>query len=470
MKKLALHWKIIIGMVLGIVWAIISAKFGLSKFTINWVAPFGTIFINLLKLIAIPLVLFSVMSGIIGIGNPKHLGKMGLNTIGMYLLSTVFAVSLGLTLVNIFNPGKILDNTSRLENRIQYELWAKTNAIEVKDKQCYICDSNNSALVSKMQKKMDVEVLPEEVSEKLNTANQTIKSGPLQALVDVVPPNVFKALNDATMLPIIFFAIFFGLATLFIPAKQSKIVSDFVNAFNEVFLKMIDFIMLASPFFVFALMAGIIAKMAGDDLNKMYEIFKGLSFYFVTVLLGLLLMIFVIYPLILKLMSKGFKYFDFFKNIAPAQMLAFSTSSSAATLPITLDVAEENLKIDNKTSSFVLPIGATLNMDGTSMYQAIAAIFLAQIHLIDLSLGQQITIVLTATLASIGSAAVPSAGLVMLMIVLSSVGLNPAWIAIILPVDRLLDMIRTTVNVTGDLTITTLIDKIEKNTSNQSNI
>jgi len=458
MKKIALHWKIIIGMILGIVWAIISAKFGLSKFTTDWIAPFGTIFINLLKLIAIPLVLFSVMSGIIGIGNPKLLGTMGAKTIGLYLISTLFAVSLGLTLVNIFQPGKILDNQSRLENRIQYELWAKNTETPIKDDQCYICEAENAELVSEMQKKMALEVIPEEVNTKLNTANKTIESGPLQALIDVVPPNIFSALNNATMLPIIFFAIFFGLASLFVPEKQGKIVRDFVDAFNEVFLKMIDFIMKAAPFFVFALMAGIITKMAGDDLGKMFEIFKGLSFYALTVLIGLLAMIFIIYPILLKVFTKGFNYFDFFKNIAPAQMLAFSTSSSAATLPITLEVVEENLKVSKKVSSFVLPIGATVNMDGTSLYQAVAAIFLAQIHLIDLSLGQQITIVVTATLASIGSAAVPSAGLVMLMIVLTSVGLNPAWIAIILPIDRLLDMVRTTVNVTGDATVATLIE------------
>jgi Na+/H+-dicarboxylate symporter len=220
---------------------------------------------------------------------------------------------------------------------------------------------------------------------------------------------------------------------------------------------------LLAPYFVFALMAGILAEMAGDDLSKMVEIFKGLSFYFIVVLIGLLTMIFIVYPLLLKIFTKDFKYFEFFRKIAPAQMLAFSTSSSAATLPVTLEVVEENLKVSKKVSSFVLPIGATVNMDGTSLYQAVAAIFLAQFHLIDLSLGQQLTIVFTATLASIGSAAVPSAGLVMLMIVLSSVGLNPAWIAIVLPVDRLLDMVRTTVNVTGDVTIASLIDKLETN-------
>jgi Na+/H+-dicarboxylate symporter len=264
------------------------------------------------------------------------------------------------------------------------------------------------------------------------------------------------------MLQIIFFAIFFGLASLYIPEKEGKIVKEFIHAINEVFLKMIDFIMLLAPYFVFALMAGVLTSIAGDDFSAMLAVFEKLIYYCIVVLLGLLAMIFIFYPLLLKLFTKDFNYKEFFKNIAPAQSLAFSTSSSAATLPVTLEVVEENLKVSKKVSSFVLPIGATVNMDGTSLYQAVAAIFLAQFHMIDLSLGQQLTIIATATLASIGSAAVPSAGLVMLMIVLTSVGLNPAWIAIILPVDRLLDMVRTTVNVTGDATIATLVDKTEK--------
>jgi Na+/H+-dicarboxylate symporter len=280
-------------------------------------------------------------------------------------------------------------------------------------------------------------------------------------LVNIVPVNIISAIGENAMLQIIFFAIFFGMAVLFIPEKESTIMKNFINASNEVFLKMIDFVMIASPFFVFALMAGLIAKMAGNDLGKLLEIFKGLSYYSLIVVVGLVIMTFIIYPSLLKIFTKNFLYFDFFKKIAPAQMLAFSTSSSAATLPVTIECVEENLKVSKKVSAFVLPIGATVNMDGTSLYQAVAAIFLAQIHMIDLTLGQQLTIVVMATLASIGSAAVPSAGLVMLMIVLSSVGLNPAWIAIILPVDRLLDMCRTTVNVTGDAVVATLIDKTE---------
>tara|TARA_B110000037_G_scaffold211206_1_gene262483 strand:+ start:3949 stop:5352 length:1404 start_codon:yes stop_codon:yes gene_type:complete len=457
-----LHWKIILGMILGIVWSIVSAKMGWSAFTNDWIAPFGKIFVNLLKLIALPLVLFSVIGGVTGIGDPERLGKLGLRTLGLYLLTTIFAVSLGLVLVNVFQPGKSLNSETRLENRINYELWAKAESIPLKDELCFSCKEENLALVNKVQQQMDVNQVSVKVSDKLNTANKTLNAGPLQALVDVVPNNIFASLSNGSMLPIIFFAIFFGIAVLYIPKKESELVIGFINAINEVFLKMIDFVMKISPFFVFALMAGLITSMAGDDLGKMLDIFVGLSYYSFVVVLGLGIMVFGLYPLLIKLISKKYGYFEFFRKIAPAQMLAFSTSSSAATLPITIECVEENLKIDKKISGFVLPIGATVNMDGTSLYQAVAAIFLAQIFMVDLSLGQQLTIVVTATLASIGSAAVPSAGLVMLMIVLSSVGLNPAWIAFVLPVDRLLDMCRTTVNVTGDATICTLIDKFEQ--------
>jgi Na+/H+-dicarboxylate symporter len=456
-----LHWKIIAGMLLGIFWAVGSAYLGLSSFNVNWIAPFGEIFINLLKLIALPLVLFSVIGGIIGIGDPKHLGKMGGKTIGLYIISTILAITLGLTLVNIFQPGKILNEATLIDNRISYELWANNENIEIKDNICILCQDEYADKIKLVSEDFDQLNYNENIEKKLQSAKETKYSGPLQPLVDLVPPNIFSALSGGPMLQVIFFAIFFGIAVLYIPSKQATIITDFINSMNEVFLKMIDFIMQVSPFFVFALMAGIIAEMAGDDITKMFEIFKGLSFYTLLTMSGLAIMIFVVYPLVLKILVNQYGYMEFFRKIAPAQMLAFTTSSSAATLPVTIDCVENNLKIDKKISGFVLPIGATINMDGTSLYQAVAAVFLAQIHMIDLSIGQQLTIIATATLASIGSAAVPSAGLVMLMIVLTSVGLNPAWIALILPVDRILDMCRTTVNVTGDATVTAIIAKSE---------
>ncbi len=458
MKKLALHWKIIIGLVLGVIWALISSSLGWSQFTIDWIAPFGTIFINLLKMIAVPLVLFSVISGVANIGDPSSLGRMGGKTLLAYLITTVLAVSIGLTLVNIIKPGALIDDDSRIDNRISYEIWASEQGYQIKDGINYLQEPEFMERAQRITDLSKSELRDASVSEKMETANMTKDAGPLQALVDLVPQNFFKSLGEnGLMLQIIFFSLFFGICLLFIPNEKSQPVTKVVDSIMEVFLKMVDFVMQAAPFFVFALLAGVVSKMAGDDIGKVYEIFKGLSWYSLTVVIGLFFMIFIVYPLILKIFVKKIPYKGFFKAISPAQTLAFSTSSSAATLPVTMECVEENLGVDKKITSFVLPIGATVNMDGTCLYQAVAVVFLAQLHMIDLTLGQQLVIVVTATLASIGSAAVPSAGLVMLIIVLDSVGLNPAWIAIIFPVDRILDMIRTVVNVTGDATVSTII-------------
>jgi len=458
MKKLALHWKILIGMVLGIIWALLSSSLGWSAFTIDWIDPFGTIFINLLKLIAVPLVLFSIISGVANIGDPASLGRMGGKTLLIYLITTVLAISLGLLLVNTIKPGKLIDEQSRIDNRINYEIWASSQGYQIKDGINYLQDPKFFERAKVISELSHSEIKEASVSDKLEKATQRKETTPLQPLVDIVPDNFFYSLsNNGLMLQIIFFAIFFGVCLLFIPNEKSQPVLTLVDGINEVFLKMVDLVMQAAPFFVFALLAGVVSKMAGDDIGKVVEIFKGLSWYSLTVLIGLLLMIFIVYPSILKTFVKKIPYTGFFKAMGPAQTLAFSTSSSAATLPVTMECVEQNLGVDKKVSSFVLPIGATVNMDGTSLYQAVAVIFLAQLHMIDLTFGQQLTIVLTTTLASIGSAAVPSAGLVMLIIVLDSVGLNPAWIAIIFPVDRILDMFRTVVNVTGDATVCTII-------------
>ncbi len=458
MKKLALHWKIIIGMVLGIIWALVSSSMGWSAFTINWIDPFGTIFINLLKLIAVPLVLFSIIGGVANIGDPKSLGRMGGKTLLIYLITTVSAIGLGLLLVNTFKPGELIDEQSRIDNRISYEIWASSQGYELKDGVNYLQDPMFMERAREISDLTKSELKEVSLSDRLEIAEKRKQTTPLQPLVDIVPDNFFFALsNNGMMLQIIFFAIFFGVCLLFIPEEKSRPVQNLVDGAMEVFLKMVDLVMQAAPFFVFALLAGVVSKMAGDDIGKVLEIFKGLSWYSLVVLFGLLLMIFVIYPLILKIFVKKIPYTGFFKAMSPAQTLAFSTSSSAATLPVTMECVENNLGVDKKISSFVLPIGATVNMDGTSMYQAIAVVFLAQMHMIDLTMTQQLIVVATATLASIGSAAVPSAGLVMLIIVLDSVGLNPAWIAIIFPVDRILDMFRTVVNVTGDATVSSII-------------
>ena len=458
MGKLALHWKILIGMLLGIVWALLSSTLGWSAFTIDWINPFGTIFINLLKLIAIPLVLFSIIGGVANIGDPSSLGRMGGKTLLIYLVTTIIAISLGLLLVNVVKPGKLIDEQSRIDNRISYEIWADAEGHEIEDGINYLKDPQFLSRAQEISELSKSELKDTTVSDKLQTAQKQKNVSPLQPLVDIVPDNFFASLsNNGLMLQIIFFALFFGVSLLFIPEEKSQPVLKIVDGINEVFLKMVDLVMQAAPFFVFALLAGVVSTMAGDDIGKVIEIFKGLSWYSLTVLAGLLVMIFIAYPTILKVFVKKIPYLGFFKAMGPAQTLAFSTSSSAATLPVTMECVEQNLGVNKKIASFVLPIGATVNMDGTSLYQAVAVIFLAQMHMIDLTIGQQLTVVLTTTLASIGSAAVPSAGLVMLILVLDSVGLNPAWIAIIFPVDRILDMFRTVVNVTGDATVCSII-------------
>jgi len=456
MKKIPLYGKIIIGLIIGALWALLSGWIGWQNFTADWIAPFGKIFINLLKLIAVPLILFSIISGIVSLGNPKDLGKMGVKTLSLYLFTTLIAVTLGLFLVNTFAPGKKLSEEVRIANRISYELWAEKEGVPIKDGKHYLHMPEYKSYLEGTR-------VSEVQDSKASVIKKQKEDGPLQPLVDIFPENIFKALTGSgSMLQIIFFAIFFGIALLYIPLEKAKPVMLFMDGASEVFIKMVDIIMKGAPFFVFALMAGVVNDIAGDSPSKILELFKGLGWYSIIVLGGLGIMAFVIYPTLLKIIVPKRKYLEFLKGISPAQALAFSTSSSAATLPVTFECVEENLGVDKKTAGFVLPIGATINMDGTSLYQAVAVVFLAQLHFIDLSFAQQLTIVLTATLASIGSAAVPSAGLVMLMVVLTSVDLNPGWIAIILPVDRVLDMVRTVVNVTGDTAVATIIDDTSK--------
>ncbi|MCH8546272.1 MAG: dicarboxylate/amino acid:cation symporter [Cryomorphaceae bacterium] len=453
-KNIALHWKILMGLVAGIVWAIVSGLLGWSSFTLDWIAPFGDIFLRLLKLIAVPLVLFSIISGIGGLGTPESLGRLGTKTLLAYLLTTVTSVGLGLLLVNSIAPGKLVDQQSREDNRLAYEIWAKSEGIQFLDEDCLSCKPEFAERLERVAQRMGEASLDSDIAEK----KEKVDDRPLAFFINMVPDNLFLALGDnRLMLQIIFFGLFFGVSILFIPDEKSKPVKDIVESINTVFLKMVDLVMKASPFLVFALMAGVIAEMAGDNLSKMLDIFAGLTYYALVVVLGLALLGFGLYPLIVHLFVRKLNYRKFMKALSPAQLLAFSTSSSAATLPVTLECVEKGVGVDRKITGFVLPIGATVNMDGTSLYQAIAVIFLAQMHMVDLTFAQQLTIVLTATLASIGSAAVPSAGIIMLIIVMEAVSLNPAWIALILPIDRILDMCRTVVNVTGDATVATVI-------------
>lgn len=417
MKKIPLHWKILIGMALGVIFGIIMSNFDFGKELISdWIKPFGTIFINSLKLIAIPLILASLVKGISDLKDISKLSQMGGATIATYMITTVLAVSIGLIVVNVIKPGDSISKETRAELISAYE---------------------------------------NDANEKREVAANTKNSGPLQVLVDVVPSNiVYAASNNKNMLQVIFFAILFGISMILIPYKKAKPIKEFFDSLNEVILKIIDLIMSFAPYGVFALLATLIVEAPKWDL------LKSLLLYSMTLILGLSVLI-ILYILIVKVVTgKSPNYF--LKGILPAQLVAFSTSSSAATLPVTMDRVHNHLGVKEEVSSFVLPIGATINMDGTALYQAIAAIFIAQTFGLDLSLGAQLGIILTATLASIGAAAVPSAGIIVLVIVLSQAGIPEAGLALIFAVDRPLDMCRTVVNITGDATVSMLVDKLIK--------
>jgi Na+/H+-dicarboxylate symporter len=379
-----------------------------------------------------------------------------------YMTTTLLAVGIGLTLVNIVKPGKNIDDEQRIKNRLSYEVWLQENDIgATQDGLNFLSDPKYAAYLSEAQAAEQVTSPKLDLEKKMKTVAVQKESSPLKFIVEMVPDNIFASLSgNGLMLQVIFFAIFFGITLVLIPEEASAPIINLINGMNSIFLKMVDLVMKAAPFFVFCLLAGVVAKMA-DSPQEVFEIFKGLGSYSLTLFSGLFLLTFVVYPLIVKSLVSKMSFKDFFKNISPAQFLAFSTSSSAATLPVTMECVEENVGVPKSISSFVLPIGATVNMDGTSMFEGVAVVFLAQLHFIDLTIAQQLTIVFTAAAASIGSAAVPSAGLIMMIMVLQSVGLNPAWVAIIFPVDRILDMCRTVVNVTGDMVVSTLIAKSE---------
>ena len=461
MKKLGLHWQVIIGLIVGAVYAWLAVTNEWTAFTMDYINPFGNIFISLLKMIAVPLVLFSIISGVISLKDITKLGRMGLKTLGLYLITTLFAVTLGLVFVNIIKPGEHQDDSIRVENRIAYELWLADNPnVQRVDDLRLLDNPKYIQKTAEISARLKGEKYNDWVTDKMNKKSGATNMGPLSALEDVFSSNIFRSLADSKMLQIIFFGIFFGVVLSMIPEDKAKPVIGLVEGLNEVFIKMVMVIMKAMPFFVFALMAGQIVKAAGSDPAKFAELMKFYLWYGFVVILGLATMAFIVYPLIVKAIA-GMGFGKFLGGVRDAQITAFSTSSSVATLPVTMDCLENKIGASKSTASFVLPIGATVNMDGTSLYQAVAVVAMAQFHMIDLSIAQQAIIVGTATLASIGAAAIPSAGLVLMMVVLESVGLNPAWIAIIFPIDRILDMCRTVVNVTGDATVTTIIAKSE---------
>ena len=420
--KLELHWKIIIGLVLGLIFGVLAAANGWSGFTTNWIAPFGKIFINLLKLIAVPLVLSSLITGVASLSDLKKLSRIGGKTITIYIVTTAISVTIGLVSVNLLKPGDTVPEDMKVKLQETYKSAA---------------------------------------SGKLEAADQIKERRPLQPIVDMVPSNFFSsASNNRNMLQVVFVAIIIGIALIQIPKNKAKPVLDFMEGINDLVIKLVDNIMLMAPIGVFALIADTITSIAGDNLSNVLELLSALGFYMLVVIIGLIIQMVFTYTALLKIFS-NMSLKKFYQGIAPAQLLAFSTSSSAATLPVTMERCEDELGVSEEVSSFVLPLGATINMDGTALYQAVAAVFIAQTLGMDLNLGAQLTIVLTAVLASIGTAAVPGAGIIMLIIILEAIGVPSAGIALILGVDRILDMMRTVTNVTGDASVAVAVASSE---------
>lgn len=376
----------------------------------------------MLKLVAVPLIFVSLVKGMSSLTDISKLSRIGLKTLGFFMASTVVAITIGLLIVNIMKPGHAFPDSKRTEMQEQYAA---------------------------------------SVGEKESIADQVKTTGPLQFLVEIVPENVIEAAgNNRNILQVIFFAILFGLAVALIPHEKVKAVKDVFDGLNDIVLKIVDLVMKLAPVGVFALLGTLVVDFTGDDVAESLDLFASLGLYIIATVLGYMIMIFMIYPLILKLFTPV-GYGSFYKAISPAQMIAFSTSSSAASLPISMEIVERDLGVSKTVSSFVLPIGTTINMDGTSLYQAVGAVFIAQAFGFELTMAQQLTIVLTATLASIGTPGVPGGGVVMLVIILTSVGLPAEGLAMVLALDRPLDMLRTVVNVTGNCAASTIIAKSE---------
>jgi proton glutamate symport protein len=417
-----LHWQIIVGLILGLIFGIIAAIAGWGAFVAAWIAPFGVIFLNLLKLIAVPLIVASLITGVASLSDLKKLSRIGGKTLGIYLASTTIALIIGLTVVNVLRPGDTVPEETRMQLEQQFS--------------------------------GDVEA-------RTAIAGQALQRGPLQPLVDIVPENFFASASDnRNMLQVVFVALFLGIGLLLLPRDRAAPLITFFESLTALVIKLVELIMYFAPIGVFALLAATITSIAQDNVAQIAQLLGALLYYCIAVVVGLALHTFVTYPTLLKLFT-GHTITSFFSGIAPAQLVAFSTSSSGATLPVTMECVEKNLGVSEEVSSFVLPLGATVNMDGTGLYQAVAAVFIAQALGMELGLAAQITIVLTAVLASIGTAGVPGAGIVMLVIILEAVGVPSMGIALILGVDRILDMLRTVTNITGDATVACIVGASE---------
>ncbi|MDH6534597.1 dicarboxylate/amino acid:cation symporter [Parabacteroides sp. 52] len=413
-KSFPLYLQILAGMILGIILGVGALQTDSHSFIQHWVRPWGQLFIRLLQLIAIPLVFVSLVKGVTGLKDISQFSKLGGKTIGLYLTTTVVAVLFGLSLGLIVKPG---------------------------------------ALVNQEQVRPIQESYQAIVAEKKEAAAQTQDRGPLAFLEDIVPNNILHAAGDnSKMLQVIFFAVFFGIAALLIPAEKAQPVIDVIEGLNDIILKMVDYIIRIAPVGVAALMAGLVIDFSGD-----ISMFGALGVYTLTVAAAMCILAFLFYPALIHFFTRTAAK-DFLKAMRPVQLFAFSTSSSAATLPLTLDTVEKELKVSKETASFVLPVGTTINMDGTSCYQAISILFIAQVLGIDLSFTQLGIILVMTILSSIGTPAIPGGSYVILTMVLTSVGIPAEGLALIIGIDRPLDMLRTAVNVTGDATVASIVD------------
>jgi len=409
--------KILLGLATGVAAGLIAnlGDIGWLKSVLGWIEPVGTVFIRLIMMIVVPLVVASIILGTASLGDIRRLGRLGGKTVAYYLITTAVAVTIGLLVSNIVRPGSRIDPATR--------------------------DQLSATFSDQAASSMTMAAGKPSVRETLER---------------LVPSNVIGAAASGDLLPLIIFSIIFGAAITLITEDRRNGVLLFFNGINDTVMVIIDWVMKLAPYAVFALVGTIVSRFGLDLL-------RSLLIYSLVIMGGLALHVFGTYALLLRFVAK-LNPAQFFRRILEAPLVAFSTSSSSATLPVTMEVAQEDLGVSREVSSFVLPIGATINMDGTAMYQAVAVMFIAQIYGVPMTVGDQLTIVLTATLASIGAAGVPSAGIVTLILVLQSVGLasyTQAGIALILGVDRILDMMRTAVNVTGDLTAATIIAKSE---------
>ncbi len=410
-----LYLTILLAMVAGLIFGTIMHSVDNAAFVQDWVKPFGDIFMQLLRAIAIPLVLVSLIRGVTNLESVSSLSKLGGRTIIIYILTTVVAIVIGLTLANVISPGKVIDPENA--EIIQRE-W----------------------LGDAMQRGEQAEILE--------------NSSPLQWLVEIVPNNVFEAFsNNSSMLQIIFIALIIGVAMLMLGLEKVKSLSDLLEASERVIIKIVELIMKFAPIGVFALMASTVVQSAGN-----LQLLGALGLYFITVIIGLTILTLGVYPLMIKLFTDK-PVGQFYRKMIPVQLLAFVTSSSAATLPLTLETVERDLGVSKRTASFVLPVGVTLNMDGTSIYQAIGVVFIAQVMGVELGWSEILTIIATTTISSIGTPGLPSGSVVILIMVLGSIGIPAEGLALIMGVDRPLDMLRTVTNVTGDATVSVIVDR-----------